>query len=83
MEEQKYDYYIMELSPEVGVKQKLIGPFKRIEERDEECLRLQQEEDANTCRLPNGKRMSKKAKSFYRTNVIIKEADSKNVKRAA
>ena len=83
MEEQKYDYYIMELSPQVDVKQKLIGPFKTIEERDAECARLTKEEDARTCRLPNGKRMSRKGISYFRTNVIWKEAEEKNVKKAA
>lgn len=78
---QKYDYFIMKCSPIPDEKQELIGPFATIEQRDEECARLSKEEHERTKRLPNGKRMSKQSYSFYRANVIQKEASS--VKKAA
>lgn len=78
---QKYDYCILKCSPDHDGKQELIGPFKTIEERDKECARLTKEEIEKTKCLPNGQRMTKKSYSFYRTDVIWKEAD--NVKKAA
>lgn len=64
-----YQWYIMKCSPSPSESHKFIGPFENIDERDAECIRLQNEENEKTSRIPN-KRMSTAAYSYWRCNVL-------------
>ena len=82
-DENVYQWYIMKCPPRPGESNKFIGPFKTMEERDAECIRLQKEEDSETSFIPN-KRMSRAAYSYWRCNVLDEAATAnRRLKKAA